>query len=638
MTYISSLMKRKSLLLKCIAISLALHVSALIYFYTHPIILHSGWQSLFGLSAATPEQLDFEEDNQDLLEKNSMIKEAFHRVLVLSPHFQQPLDLVELPKSLALSPNDEACSVPVIDIKSEIAWEEPLSDELQESSAPSVFHDHLQVQSLFIPQESPWNFVSQVQIDHEPALSSLSTYALPSDILSQDDVIESDFTAVSDISIEAADETDAAGVNLIDRVAKGSVEKVESITLKTDPHPMLSGIDSIQIPEHAASTSHSYFLSKQTPDAPPVADRAPSSSALPDFDHYQFPTIATATEWNEDFSVDLKFLQKEDDNGYIFSITLNPAFDISQYSLKQNIYFIIDRSNSVQKHRFAVFKRAVLKALASMQNSDAFNIYVIDKKVTKFTSSPLRVNMKAIQAAEEFLDKQDAGTLFAGSDIYASLDKILPEIGSVDEMHTAILLTDGNTLHNSPKQQQVLAKWLDKNSGKLSLYTAAVGQKNNLLMLDMLSTISGGKLLYSDTHASFPRKLAKLILDLKNPVAKDLIIAALPEYEDAHIQFYSASGHLPSLFGNQPYVIYGYIDEPCNFDLVIQGRHGDEWIAIKKTVSFSEGQKGTRQLEKQWKAQQANLCYAKFLREGKTAHLKEAREILKTSRTEIAFE
>ena len=71
---------------------------------------------------------------------------------------------------------------------------------------------------------------------------------------------------------------------------------------------------------------------------------------------------------------------------------------------------------------------------------------------------------------------------------------------------------------------------------------------------------------------------------------------------------------------------------------MIQGRHRDEWVAIKKHISFVEGQKGSHALEMKWSAQHANICYAKFLEEGKPAHLKEAKEILKKSRREIAFE
>ena len=91
--------------------------------------------------------------------------------------------------------------------------------------------------------------------------------------------------------------------------------------------------------------------------------------------------MATAAEWNDDFDTDVVFLPNPEGKGYIFSVSLTPNYDISSHSLKQNLYFVLDRSNSVEKHRFGVFKRAVLKALSSMQHGDTFNIFIIDKKV-----------------------------------------------------------------------------------------------------------------------------------------------------------------------------------------------------------------------------------------------------------------
>jgi Ca-activated chloride channel family protein len=280
----------------------------------------------------------------------------------------------------------------------------------------------------------------------------------------------------------------------------------------------------------------------------------------------------------------------------------------------------------------------VLKALASMSQGDTFNIFIMDRKMVSFSPASRPVSMKNIQAAEEFLDKQDAGGLFSGVDIYSSIDKLLPNIAENEEMHTAILLTDGKTSLSVERKQSALKKWVEKNNSRVSLYTAAVGRDNDLIALDLLSSISGGKLLYSDTHASFPRKLAKLVLDLKDPVAKDLMITAVPVNPHSHIEFYPANSHLPSLYSHQPYVIIGKIDDPCSFDIVIQGRHGDQWVAIKKSVSFIEGKKGDQSLQNQWDAEQANVCYSKFLKEGKSAHLKTAKDILKKSRSEIAFE
>ena len=324
-----------------------------------------------------------------------------------------------------------------------------------------------------------------------------------------------------------------------------------------------------------------------------------------------------ASEWNDDFDVDITFLPNPEGAGYIFSLSLTPNYDLSDQSLKQNLYFILDRSSSVQKHRFSVFKRAVLKALSSMQQGDTFNILVLDKNLSRFSPENRSVTLKNIRAAEEFLDKQESGGLFAASDIYMNINKVLPLIPDDDEMHTAILLTDGKTTMNAERKQKTLNQWVQKNHGKLCLYTCAVGRDNDLLTLDMLSSVSGGKLLYSDTHASFPRKLSKLIIDLKDPIAKDVVVSALPHNPDAHIEFTAPNSRPASLYSHQPYVVVGQIDEPCSFDIVIQGRHRDQWIAIRKSISFVDGQKGDHTLEDQWNAQHANACYSQFLEEGK---------------------
>jgi hypothetical protein len=377
------------------------------------------------------------------------------------------------------------------------------------------------------------------------------------------------------------------------------------------------------------------FLSYPAPSAS-HAPRIRIADSSGDFSEYFPESLAATSQWNDDFDLNISFLPNPEGKGYIFSLALEPNFDISQYSLKHDVIFVIDRS--VRKHRFDVFKRAVIKALSCLQQGDSFNIYIIDKKMTRLHTKSLPVSQKALRAAEHFLEKQAENVLFSQGDIYSSLEKIVTELQGMHCIHSAILVTDGVSHTSSKKQSQVLKDWMEKNNGKLSVYTAAVGQKNDLLMLDLLSCISGGKLLWSDTHSAFPRKLAKLVLDLRDPIASDLAIDATPIHSDTKITLAPSFFQAPVLFSHQPYVIVGSIDEPGPFDLIVQGRHGDQWIAIKKTVSFIEGSKGDRGLLNQWISQKALRSYTKFLNDGKLAYLKEAKEIFKKSRSEVAFE
>jgi Ca-activated chloride channel family protein len=175
--------------------------------------------------------------------------------------------------------------------------------------------------------------------------------------------------------------------------------------------------------------------------------------------------------------------------------------------MKQNYYFLIDRSNSIEKHRYQTFKRAVAKALTALHKDDTFNIIIFDSKITRLSEKPLAYTKKSIQLAEEFLEKQEHGSYFAATDIYSALSKIVPSDVPDDEANTAILITDGDSTMHPEKQRKLIQAWLEKNNNKVTLYTACVGEGNNKTLLDLLSSLSRGALLYSDTHTSFPRKL-----------------------------------------------------------------------------------------------------------------------------------
>lgn len=638
MTTLNPPLKARYLLYKCLAVSIALHMLGLLYFYTHPIILHHSWKSLFGFSSTHPHWLEYEEEETSLETLNKRVEEAFEKVEILPHHLQAPFDLIELPQGIALSPTEEeALAVPISVDPTDLQLENLVLIEPLATSEELLIPEELDsIEPLFVPEHLSFEIISQLDIDRQIALDDqLSSATLP---LDQSEISSSnDLVSVNEVAIEPSSETDPTGVNILDRFPNLTSVHQEELKLKTDARSQLGSIQSGQLDTSSHLAPPTLYRPSQVPLAPHAVE--PTYAAeLPEFESYGFPALATASQWNDDFDIQLQFFPKEEGGGYAFAVSLTPTFDVSQHTLKQNIYFILDRSNSVQKHRFAVFKRAVVKALASMQAGDCFNIYVVDKKIVRMSPTPLAFSNKTLRAAEEFLEKQEAGGHFNTADIYSTLEKLLAEITPEDAIDTAILLTDGSSLLSTSKQQQLLTRWIDKNSGKLSLYTAAVGQKNNLVMLDLLSSISGGKLLYSDTHASFPRKLAKLILDLQDPIASDLIVSAIPDNPHAHIEITTASTHFPTLYSRQPYVIVGTIDEPCNFDLIIQGRHGEEWISIKKNLSFIEGEKATRSQARQWESKEANTCYSQFLKEGKSEKLKEAKKILQSTRTEIAFE
>jgi hypothetical protein len=362
--------------------------------------------------------------------------------------------------------------------------------------------------------------------------------------------------------------------------------------------------------------------------APQVQPPAPTTrySALPSLSSYGIPDYKS-TQWNEAFDVDIKTISREE-GGYLFSLTFVPKIDLSDHCLKQNYYFLIDRSSSIERHRYQSFKRAVTRAIASLREGDNFNVIIFDSKIARLSEKIVPFNKKNQRLAEEFLERQPHGHYGPPVDLYSCLGKIIPSQVNDEEAHTAILISDGDSSLKLDKQRSLINAWLQANRSKVTLYTAAVGQDNNLSSLDLLGTASRGSLLYSDTHTGFPRKLAKLVMTLRSPVAKEMSLNIVASDPSSRLQLYPLSSRLPYLFSDHPYVIYGTAEKLSDFSLVLEGKNKGQIFSIKKEISFNKAKPGNRLLSKEWKAQQAYLFYEQYLQEGKPVFLEQAQQLL----------
>lgn len=337
---------------------------------------------------------------------------------------------------------------------------------------------------------------------------------------------------------------------------------------------------------------------------------------------YGFPFFHLK-EWNEFFDVDVKTYPQEE-GGFLFSLNLIPKQDLSEYRLKQNFLFIIDRSNSIDRHRYQAFKRAALRAISSLREGDYFNVLLLDAKVTSFSNQPLPFTKSNQQKAEEFLEKQSHGHFGAATDIYSSLMKVLEPLKSSEEAITGILISDGDSPLKSDQQRKKINNWLEANQDRMTLYTATAGQGNNLSSLKMLSLASRGSLLYSDTHAAFPRKLAKLVMDLRYPIAKEMTVSLIPSDPSACFEILPPSARLPYLFSDHPYVIMGSCSKLTDFTLIVEGKNKDEVLTVKKEVSLSKAKPGSKLLSKQWACEKAHTFFDQYLKEGKSSLLEKA--------------
>jgi hypothetical protein len=354
-------------------------------------------------------------------------------------------------------------------------------------------------------------------------------------------------------------------------------------------------------------------------DIPPLANIEIGSHPFDDFG-----TLASS----EHFDIEIEYAPKQSRPGYVFKITLLPHGDVHFKRIRQNFFFLLDRSNSIPRARYALNKRAVSEALTFLMPGDRFNILVFDDRVIRFQPREVEWSEYTVAEARNFLETQAHGGFFAATELYASLGKIIPHNVAENEINTAILLSDGDTYLSQEKQRLTIGRWTEQNKGKVSLFTLASGTGNNLPLLELLSGFNKGALIYAQDHEDIFSRMAFLMRTLQHPIGKKIVATAIPEDQSMVVLLQPKQARIPDLYQHRPFVLYGTTNKLSDFILFIQGRYYDHLFDIKKRVSFSKAKLGSYSLERGWTQLLVQEFYEKYFQEGNFTHLEAAKQLL----------
>jgi hypothetical protein len=590
---------KKSPFTIAIAISLAVHLLIVVALIQFPLLLRPAFGSFFGLNFSSDPAIAKslgESLNTYLLE------EAFEEVTIAKRKpFDAPEDLKIDLSAHPLTPRDHTFSP--ISALSDFA-EDEVADGFQTIQEPVV--------PLSILTESTTPALSDVKVDKAAPKNRIGHVQAPP---SKNDEMVGDKLVLRERPVRTEEEI--ASVETFEQLASTSFD------FESENSPSDTALPSE--PSVACPPIRIYSSAKVKPPENWKRRAVQKESFLAPLSKYGFPEEIGGLALEAEFDSQVHVMPQKDGEGFVFSVLLKAQPTIQVEPMVTHFVFLIDRSSTIEKHRYTVFKKAVVRALSSIEEGNTFNIVIFDNKITQLSDERLAASKKNIEMAEAFLEKQPHGGRFSSSDVYAHLEKLIPAQSREDEVITPILLTDGKTTLKMKKLRQAVSKWLEKSKGKVSVHTAAVGQENQLVLLDMLSVCTGGELHYSDTHAAFPRKLAKAVLDIQAPLTKRVEIDTLCADSEASITLFPVSATPPILYLDKPYLIQGTIDTLADFTLVLEGQSKEQKVQIIKKISLDDARKGTPILEKKWTLKQASLCYEDFLKEGTAAALNEAK-------------
>lgn len=332
---------------------------------------------------------------------------------------------------------------------------------------------------------------------------------------------------------------------------------------------------------------------------------------------------------SEHFDVQVEYAPKRARPGYVFKITLTPRTDVHFKRIRQNFYFLLDRSNSISNARYALNKKAVSEAIPFLKPEDTFNILLFDDHVVRFQEKPIPYSEEALVQARAFLEKQDHGGYFAATELYASLGKIVPQDVPEEEVNSAILLSDGESYLSQEKQRLTIGRWIAQNKGKVALYTLASGCGNNLPLLDLLSAFNKGFLIYTQEHQDVSERLAYLMKAIQNPIGKQMVATAICPDKSMSVLLQPKQARIPDLYQNRPFVIYGTTNKLSDFALFVQGRYYNSYFDIKKIISFEQAKIGSYSVEKGWTQLVVQEYYERYFEDGNVSHLEAAKQLLR---------
>ena len=433
-------------------------------------------------------------------------------------------------------------------------------------------------------------------------------------------------------------------LNLFEHLPKDLIVPPPSTTDALLSHPPLAKTQLVFenlspiIQEPKVVLNIAYTRSELTPTSIPLVSEHKFSTQVPLPKLPHLPTLEElqTVSYSEQFDTEVIFSPLENEEGYLFAITLIPHPDLNLPKIRQHFSFLIDRSNSIQKERLAAAKSAIFRAVKDLNFEDSFNIIAFDSKIDKLYSAPMLATPGAARAAKEFLGKIQLGSFFSPANLYKPLCLTLP--ASDEDLHTTILLTDGESLGKKSTQREVAFGWTAYNQGRASLFTIGLGSDPHLETLDAISSLNRGKLLYSPSKRGIRRKLLKLMKTISHPVAKNISIHAINIAPESTMTLYPPLHQAPHLYNQEPYVILGTTKTLEPFILFLQGKLKGKWLNIKKPIAFTHAKKATISLKSQYALQKAYQIYETYLYDQDPKHLAEARTLLEPYNLRVAFQ
>ena len=218
------------------------------------------------------------------------------------------------------------------------------------------------------------------------------------------------------------------------------------------------------------------------------------------------------------------FTQQKDDHLYLLLMATPPKDEVFKVSSRpRELIFIIDSSGSMSGSAMAQAKKALIKALSRLEDTDRFNIIDFDDSFDPLFDSAMPAIERNISFANSFIKKitADGGTRMWSPISYALKSR---DSNSKNYLRQIIFITDGQSGNESS-----IFTTVENNIKDDRFFTIGIGSAPNSYLLTKLADFGRGAFTYIGSQREVSEKMDDLFVKLESPALTDINVSFPPE-------------------------------------------------------------------------------------------------------------
>ncbi len=234
-------------------------------------------------------------------------------------------------------------------------------------------------------------------------------------------------------------------------------------------------------------------------------------------------------------------------------------------AIKREVTLVLDRSGSMNGEKLEQVREATLQILAGLEDGEAFNIFVYNEAVDRFSEKPVIKSKETIKAARAYVKSVKAR---GGTNIHDALLESLRQPPMKGMLPLVLFLTDGLPTIGQTSERAIRGMVSNSNKYKRRVFTFGVGVDVNSPLLENMAYRSRASATFVLPKENVEVKVGKVFKRLTGPVLADTKLTMMGENGLGRVKDLLPAA-LPDLFEGDQLVLLGqYVGEkPLAFKL-----------------------------------------------------------------------